>query len=360
MKIEVVPNSGPASLGVEIAHSLKWADESAIASAYVTPRALGYLEEALVQASESKRELRIRLLFGLYQRFTPPSALDKMLEIKRKFPGQFLVKIARNNRFHWKVYLFNRGTVNRSYVGSGNLTKDGLVAEGELSLKISGKSSDQVVKSLQSEFEDTWQNDSLLLTNKIAQAYRQVKRPPAFFVLPEKDDKIRGLLRKAVDSNEPSFTSGKVSKHRPVVVFVDEDLTNKTRKIVSADTNWDEKGWDYIASTQKFIARVMNARLFLYVTWYNSKSNGYLLDFQLARDTAVLDTPDGEYFMAHSRVPHSWSVSYASVKTELSAIGLTWKKIQSCPALNSAQINSLCRILHVKLENLQKYMRMGE
>ena len=197
MKVEVIPNKGPASMSLEIEHSLNWADEADIASAFVSPAAIKRLDSALSRAKKEKRSLKIRLIFGLYQRFTPPQALDKMHDLQKAHPGKLFVRVARNNRFHWKLYTFRKGNSRRLYVGSANFTEDGLGASGELSVKLTTKASDSIARSLETEFDALWQKGAFLLNQDVLDKYWKVKRPPEIVTAPKKDDAISALLEKA-------------------------------------------------------------------------------------------------------------------------------------------------------------------
>jgi HKD family nuclease len=132
MKLEVVPNKGPASMGPELSRGLSWAKSLDIATAFLTVRSLERLEEALMNAQDSGRLLRIRLLCGLYQRFTSAATIRAAVRLQKKYSDQFHIRIARNNRFHWKLYLLHSNAKSCAYVGSANFTEDGLTASGEL------------------------------------------------------------------------------------------------------------------------------------------------------------------------------------------------------------------------------------
>jgi len=351
MKVEAVPNRGPANLGAEIVHSLEWADQVDIASAFVTPTALVCLESALHQAQKEKRHFEVRLLFGLYQRFTPPQALDKMLKLMRAYPGQVSVRIVRNSRFHWKLYAFRKGYSRRFYIGSANLTEDGLTAEGELSVKIAAKSADSIAKTLESEFDSIWHDDSFPLTKTIQKNYRALKRPPVTFTNPQKDDFILKLLRNAEKAETlPVPTTAKL---KPRIIFVDLDLKKETIKIISKETNWDKEKWTYIGNIDKsFFDLVVTANVFLFVSRNPAKPKEYDLELHQVRDTAQIETPNGKYFVAHSRVPGGRRLRYGDVKQELAKVGLTWDRIRSQPIIKTDQLVTLGRLLHIKQEKI--------
>lgn len=348
MKVEAIPNQGPASMAPELDLSLNWANEVDIASAFVTPGALRRIESALSKARKEKRPLKVRLIFGLYQRFTPPQALSKMLGLQKAYPGKFFARCARNNRFHWKLYAFRRGSARRFYVGSSNLTEDGLAASGELSVKITVKASDAIAASLETQFETLWQEDAFLLDKAVLKKYQKVKRPSQFVTTLYKDDAIAALLKAAVRPLQPQPSGNP----RPRLVFADFDLSDETVEIVESETDWDKKGWLYLCDTYKYLHDMAKgAKVLLLVTWIDNPRE-YVLEFLRVEKTAEIETPDGKYFMAYSRVPHGWRRRYDDISQELSKVGLTRKKIKSDKNLTRPQLETLCRLLHVKLDSL--------
>lgn len=346
MRLETIPNRYPACMGIEVEQGLKWAEQVDIASAYVSNATLGRLELALEQAQVHKSPFRIRLLCGLYQRFTSPQALARMLRLQRAYPSKFLVRIARNNRFHWKLYIFRDGNSRRLYVGSANLTDDGLDASGELSVRISAKSNDSIVKSLETEFDNLWQNDAFLLSNKILKDYEKVGRPPKFVTAPQKDDPISALLKKA---ERPQVLLP--SKPEPRIVFLDADISVETEEIMRSEKTWHRQGWDLICLNHKYLYdSTRNARIILHVSFVNARE--CWLEFRRVEDAVEIETPDGKYFVAHSAVPYAWRGRYDAVKRELAEVGLTSKRIKSNRKLTEKQIEVLCRLLHIKREKL--------
>ncbi len=334
-------------MGAEIDRSLKWAHEAEIASAFVTPRALSHLEYALVQAQKERRPLKIRLLLGLYQRFTPPEALAKLLNLQKAFPGRLYVRVARNKRFHWKLYIFQKASSRRIYVGSANLTDDGLNSSGELSIKLTGKAIDLVSNALTIEFDSIWQSRAFSLTRGIVKKYKKVKRPS---IIPAvRDEAIARLLETAekTAASPQSTTAGP----KPRVVFADENLREETVEIVRSETEWERKNWDYMSNYKWWHDLTVKAKAFLFVTWYENPKE-YWLEFRRVEDTAKIITPDGKHFIAHSRIPRGWRVRYNDIKSDLSKVGLTWKVIKRNKQLNKRQLQAVCRLLRVKRESL--------
>lgn len=349
MRVEAIPNRGLASMAFELERSLLWAEQVDIASAYVTVAALRQLEHFLEDAQKKKRQLTVRLLFGLYQRFTPPAALDKMLKLQKAYPARLFVRVATNNRFHWKLYLVKNRNSRRLYVGSANLTEDGLSASGELSLKVTANAKDRITHLLEKEFEDLWRDESFILNKSVLNKYQKVKRPPTIVTFPQGDDAISSLLR---DAERPPKLP--LAKTKPRVAFVPDDVSDETARIVRTETNWEQNGWNYMCFPRRdWFDHIYDAGVFLYVV-FGARPKEYWIRFHRIRDSVELVTPDGNYFIAHSRLANGWWRRYDKVKAELDLVGLTWKKIEADAILNERQIEVLCRLLHVRKEQVLK------
>lgn len=339
-------------MGAELDRSLLWASQADIASAFVTPAALKRIRTALTQAQKNKRPLMVRLLFGLYQRFTSPQAMSEMLSLRKAHPSRFFVRVARNNRFHWKMYSFGRGGQRRLYVGSANFTSDGLAADGELSLKVTAKSADAVVKAAEAEFEATWQEDSFPLDKATLEKYARLARPKEIFVAPQKDDAIFALLRRPAN---PRPTRDH-SPSKPRLVYVDMDISDETEEMLDEETDWYRKNWETSSFFYKEQSEpIRRAKVILLVErlWHG----GMLLCFRRIEGFVELDSQDGKYHFAHSRIPYCWQVMYSEIKHDLAEVGLTFKKMRSDRYLNDAQLETVCRLLRVKLERIRDSAR---
>jgi len=355
MKVEVIPNRGVASMAPEIERGLGWAREADIVTAFVTPAPLRRLESALGRARTQRRPFKIRALVGLYQCFTPPTALAKLINLRKRFPGKLYVRVARNKRFHWKLYAFRNGGERRFFVGSANLTQDGMTAEGELCVKITAAARDAISKSLEAEFDRLWQDKkkSVTLDNLLLGEYRKVARPAQRYTEPGRDKALEGVLvaperfRPEASSPEPA------GRARPRVSYTPLDVSEETGEIVRAETNWDGEGWGYTVYRRKDdFERDLRAGVLLLVTRH-ARTHEHWLNFEIVRDEAVLDTPDGKYFLARSRVRYSRERRYdEEVGRALKTVGLSLKTLKSEPALNRTQLFELCRLLHVRPEKL--------
>jgi HKD family nuclease len=360
MKVEAIPNRGVVSMGPEIDRGLGWAREADMASAFVTNASLRLLDSALSRAREQRRSLKIRAVVGLYQRFTPPNALAALLRLRKEYPGKLSVRVARNNRFHWKLYAFRNGPARRFFVGSANLTQDGMKAEGELCVKITAAARDSISKSLEEEFERLWRDDeeSVTLSGELLNKYRGVARPARRYVHPDGDNTLGRVLKPPKRlPREPSAERPAVDA-KPRVSYTPYDVSDETAEIVEAETSWDKKGWGFIAYHYKgHFEREMRAGVLLLVAPHTRPREPWLRFVEVKEWAPLLETPDGKYFLAYSRVPYSRERPYdGEVRRELGRVGLSLKRIKAGAALNREQLEELCRLLHVKPEKL---LRLG-
>lgn len=348
MKIEAIPNKGPASIGPEVTECFGWANNAYIASAFLTLASLERIEEALISSEETNNQIEIRLLVGLYQRFTSAASIAKAIKLQEKYPNKFWIRISRNNRFHWKLYIFTKNSNRRLYVGSANFTEDGLTASGELSVKISAQETDQISKSLQYEFNSLWENKnhSFAPDDKFLSNYKKLDstslRPKS-----SPDNPITKLLYNA--QRTPRKKSN--DNIKPRLVFADSDLKNETlKKVKEEKNNW--RDWNYVCLSKYDYERTRNARLAVYVTYNKSDKrknhDDYSISINQIEDSAELETADGKYFVAFSKIRYSKELRYGDIKTELTKEGLTWKKLSSDRFLNKAQIELLCSLLRIK------------
>ena len=336
MRLESIPNRGPASMGLEIRKGLDWAEEVDIASAFVSTSALRVLKDAIAKAKRDARSLRVRLVTGLYQDFTPPEAIAKAMRIQEVFPGSFQLKIARNNRFHWKMYMFRKGTARRLYVGSANFTEEGLRYSGELTIKIETRAKDEIARSIHEEFQDLWRHHAFepkpAFVRKYRKSWRRPKRPG------KHRERLLAMLEPPERARQPP------QGQKPRLVVVDRDLTDETERIVGQETEWDERGWDYTC----FLRRgerdaALAARIILFMDWRGQPT----LEFHQAQEAANIITVDGRYFLASSRIPHGRRLQYkGSIVDEFKRLRLSRRKLKSDRNLNRSQYTECARLMH--------------
>jgi HKD family nuclease len=343
MKVEVIPNRGPASMVAELETRMPAAKRIDIASAFVTPPALTRIENLLRRPGKKGPVPVVRMVFGVYQRFTPPGALAKMLRLQKRYPARFMARIAINQRFHWKLFILRQQAKGIYYVGSANLTEDGLAASGELSLKVTAVSSDRIAKSLKKEFEDLWREGSWALTRDLAQEYGKVKRPPVSFLKNKPDGMLSRILEKPARTASPARKrNGKVR-----LIYFDKFFDVKTISVLRQNTGWDLHTWDCGSfDTRKDFNPILAADTYLIV--YNSPKRGDLcMKFARREESAELETKDGRYFISYSYLPGTRGRCYRAIAPALKAAGFTKADLRRDRFLSKREIDSLARILRV-------------
>jgi HKD family nuclease len=346
VRVEIVPNRGPASMGAELVRALAWAECADIASAFVTRDGLDVIRQALEEARRGRRRLIVRLVVGLRDRFTPRGALSMCLALEKKYRGRFLVRYARNKRFHWKLFALRKGKARRVYIGSANLTGDGLSASGELSAKLTAKSQSPAIKSLEGEFNCVWRNEELsgYLDGRLLRVYRE-RKPSASVGSSREDGALDDLLRSP--DRPPPEPDGEIRRRKPRVLYVPKEMDQDAEAILKAQkTGWCASHWGYVCFESKQNREMIRkAGVVLLVERGHHKS--WRLEMQIIQDVADVRTDDGNYFVAHNRVPYSRSLSYAKARKLLTEVGITWKKIKNDAALNGEQLALLCSLLHI-------------
>jgi HKD family nuclease len=291
MRVELIDNQGVTTMQAELAAQCSRCTIARLATASLTKAGLHFIEKAL---NAKRNTLKVNLLIGLYNGYTEAAALRRLVDLQRRSGGAFHVRVARNPRFHWKVYLFKKATQITAYVGSSNLTRDGLSTEGELNIRLTGRSSDPAFTNVTDSFEQTWKTDSAPLDAYIAEHFAPIAQQSEKF-MGEIDPKIkkllRGIRRLGSSNGDPMLVeTNKMS-------FCDEWALQATTNAVRSKTKWESKGWHWLV----FPTRAARDRL-------RDASSFYLADFcegvgfLSLNDVCAYDdfkTEDGRYFLAY-------------------------------------------------------------
>lgn len=341
MKVEPFFNRGLATLEREFRDAIGSATHIDLASAFLTREGLRRLESIL----DSRDWPAVRMLVGLYQSFTPPEVIARLLQLQRKHKGYFSARIAKNERFHWKYFSFRRSNAARAYVGSANLTTDGFTASGEVIIRLKGRPTDGVIRSLHDEFNATWNHQSRRITQELLQRYESKYQP----------SKIRSINKSVADLLEKPERNPLAIEplSKPRVIFVSELVSEETAKYIRQESDWHRRNWDYTVFPRKSsYSRAHRAGVLLMVSAWPSDRR-FQLEFCRVRDYVdSIATKDGKYFVAHSKVPRSWSRDFSKLKSELRKLGLTKTSLQSERYLNHKQIVGLAQLLHADLKKL--------
>ena len=245
-------------------------------------------------------------------------------------------RIAKNQRFHWKYFRFRSPKTVRAYVGSANLTTDGFTASGEVILRLKGRNTDSAIRSLHDEFNTVWTHHARSITQDLLQLYKSKYRA-------SKLNSMNNVLAKFLEKPErKSLTIEPPSK--PRLVFVSEIVSEETARYIRRETDWPQD-WDYTVFSDK--SSYDKARLAGVLLKVSTWDGNCLLEFCRVREFSdSIETKDGKYFVAHSKVGKSWSRDFSKIKSELRGLGLTRKTLRSERYLNRRQVLGLAQLLH--------------
>jgi HKD family nuclease len=340
MKVEAFFNRGLATLEREFRDAAGSATQINLASAFLTPGGLRRLEAIL----DSQDWPSVRILVGLYQHFTPPEVVVRLSHLQRRHPGRFSARIAKNQRFHWKYFYFGKSNFARAYVGSANLTTDGFTASGEIFVRLKGRLTDHAIRSVRAEFEKIWTQRAQRITRDLIEVYKSNYRPPK---VKSPNNALIEFLEKPERSSLPTAVS------KPRLIFVSDEVSRDVAKSIRQETDWYRRKWGYTVFPDKAsYEKARDARVLLNVHEWRSDRN-YRIEFCRVREYLdSIETSDGRYFVAHSKLRKSWSRRFSTIKSELRQLGLTKKKLESDRYLNRKQRLGLARLLHAEPADL--------
>ena len=127
-------------------YELDTCDEFWISVAFVTTSGIATIINSLMGLQS--RGIKGKVLVSQYLNFTQPEALRRLMQ----FPNIEL-KIAVNDSFHSKGYLFKQGAFSNIIIGSSNLTQTALTSNKEWNLKISSAEEGLINLQIKNEFE---------------------------------------------------------------------------------------------------------------------------------------------------------------------------------------------------------------
>jgi superfamily II DNA or RNA helicase len=126
-----------------------------ISVAFVTTSGVAAIFNTLLELKE--RNIKGKLLVSSYLLFTQPEALRKLLRF-----DNIELKIATNDNFHSKGYLFYNGFVYDLIIGSSNLTGSALCSNKEWNLKISATPKSYIIGSAIKEFKNEFEHATVV------------------------------------------------------------------------------------------------------------------------------------------------------------------------------------------------------
>lgn len=132
-----------------ILHELNTCDEFWFSVAFVTTSGIAALIETLIALKQ--KGIRGKILVSQYLNFTQPEALKRLLKF-----DNIELKIAVDNDFHSKGYLFRNKNIYNLIIGSSNLTANALCSNVEWNLKISANDNSHIIINALKEFDSEY------------------------------------------------------------------------------------------------------------------------------------------------------------------------------------------------------------
>jgi len=137
-------------------------DEFWFSVAFVTTSGVATLIETLI--SLEHKGIKGKILVSQYLNFTQPEALKRLMQFKN-----IEIKIAIDDAFHSKGYLFKKNDVYDLIIGSSNLTSSALCSNIEWNLKVTATPLSHIIFSAINEFTTEYQKavfvDSVFISN---------------------------------------------------------------------------------------------------------------------------------------------------------------------------------------------------
>ncbi|QIH39178.1 DEAD/DEAH box helicase [Flavobacterium sp. Sr18] len=145
-----------------IINELNNCEEFWFSVAFITTSGVATLVETLITLE--KKGIKGKILVSQYLNFTQPEALKKILQFKN-----IELKIAVDNAFHSKGYLFKKKDIYNLIIGSSNLTASALCTNIEWNLKITATPISHIIfnaiKEFTTEYEKALSVDIAFIDN---------------------------------------------------------------------------------------------------------------------------------------------------------------------------------------------------
>ncbi len=289
--LQIIENSGPNNLHDVLLADLDDARQSDISVAFITDAGLGEILPSLRKITSIGK---VRIITGLYQGVTEPKALRTLLRAQEETRGNLSVKLSKEPKFHRKMYITENKSAVTAIVGSSNLTKEGLISGGELSVAFTFSKDLKSYLKLNQAFEKDWKYQSVPLSNAQIKRYEKYHRESK-----EKSKSISIPLQKIL---------GEKTIHKKGKVFIDKSVTfwrvgitgiveKKTKEIIKRKTNWGKKEYKwFVDGKHKY---KINDELLVFDSVDKS---AYLAKIT---DTTEVSTSDGRYFVAFKQLKNT-------------------------------------------------------
>lgn len=155
-------------------------DKFDLSVAFIGESGISAIEQTLLNTISSNKKGRI--VTSTYLGFNTPKTFKFLLNLFRN--SNVEIRIYQREGFHPKGYIFNNKDNYKIMIGSANLTQSALCVNQEWNICIEGNKNDDVIKRINNEFEEQW-NNSIRLTEKWINDYEKEYKPPIkYYVAP--------------------------------------------------------------------------------------------------------------------------------------------------------------------------------
>jgi len=134
--------------------------------AFVTSSGIATLINTLIELRDNN--IKGKILVSQYLNFTQPEALKRLLQFEN-----IELKIAVEDNFHSKGYLFRKGELYNLIIGSSNLTANALCLNKEWNLKISASKESDIIHNALKEFANEFES-AIKVDQKFISGYQLV------------------------------------------------------------------------------------------------------------------------------------------------------------------------------------------
>lgn len=145
--------------------------------AFVKDSGISAIKQSLLNVA--KNGIKGRIVTSTYLGFNSPKSFRLLYDLFKK--TNVKVRIFKSEGFHPKGYIFKNSDNYQVIVGSSNLTQSALCVNQEWNICLNGNNNDEVIKRINSEFEDQWKN-SVPLTEKFINEYAKDYKEPIYYV----------------------------------------------------------------------------------------------------------------------------------------------------------------------------------
>jgi HKD family nuclease len=328
IKIDLIENRGPDNFRDVFNSNLRHATSVRIAVAFVTRKGLNQIIQPLRQVAAHGKVL---LVTGLYQHVTEPSALANLFNVQKQSTGRFQIRISREPKFHKKIYLSQKHQRLSIFIGSSNLTAEGMRSRGETNIAIRSTMNSPTGKQIGEAFEKDWQY-SVDLSPHIIRRYRshrQGKRRTS--PLSKKSlQRILGTMKNAPPPNT----------NRSWRDSINGFASKKTQQVIKETTDWEDRGYFWYSTGGPHRFQIGDT-VFLF------DKTDRRLKRVLIRDisTCKVSTPDGRRFVAYTHSQSTRRGLGRSLWALLSPIGITTRSCSERRKLSVGAIELLRKIL---------------